>query len=163
MERNRMRRSGVCWTGSSRPMKKQEAMRRLPAPRSFPWMEVFSQNNALNANQGELTMAKLKRIGGRRVALAFVGLIAVFGFTALMIMANPPGSAFDLDGNTAVDHSKCDWDQLNGTTGQNGNTNTPCQAVFVKSFAPGDNKQFTGGHSKDAIDISPSGWQWKAG
>src|SRR5690242_11804053 len=105
-------------------------------------------------------MAKLKRIGLRRVAVALLGLTSLFGFTLLMMMANPPGSVFELDGNT-TSQAGCDWNQLNGTTGHNGNTTGPCSAVAVKSFAQGDDNVFTTGGSKDPLDTTA--WKWKAG
>jgi hypothetical protein len=105
-------------------------------------------------------MAKLKRIGLRRVAVALLGVTSLFGFTLLMMMANPPGSIFELDGNTTT-QAGCDWNQLNGTTGKNGNTTGPCSNVAVKSFAQGDDNVFTTGGSKDPLDSTS--WKWKAG
>ena len=46
-------------------------------------------------------------------------LVTILGLAGVVV-AVAPGTVFDLDGNSALDHGLPDWNQLNGTTGFNG-------------------------------------------
>lgn len=92
--------------------------------------------------------------GKINLLIYFVAIVLALGFPG-MAMAVAPGSVFELDGNSVVNGSLDDWDPLN-TSGQPNHS-----LVNVFDSEPAGGNVFTGGQTKDPIDI-PS-WQWKLG
>jgi len=89
-----------------------------------------------------------------RLGFLLVGILCLAG----VVIAVAPGTVFDLDGNSALDHPPLDdWNLLNGTTGSNGSAGGSLVRTFVASENPP--KIFTTGGSKDPSDTTS--WQWK--
>ena len=84
-------------------------------------------------------------------------LVTILGLAGVVV-AVAPGTVFDLDGNSALEHGLPDWNQLNGTTGFNGSPGGSLVRTFVASENPP--KIFTQGGSKDPNNST--GWRWKA-
>src|SRR5262245_45880266 len=90
------------------------------------------------------------------VRLVFL-LVAILGLAGIVV-AVAPGTVFDLDGNSAVDHPPLDdWNLLNGTTGFNGSPGGSLVRTFIAPENPP--KLFTPGGSKCPSDTT--GLQWK--
>lgn len=105
---------------------------------------------------------------GTKATLLPVMLLCASGFA----MAQNPNDFVEIDGNAVVNGTACtspntpvgckdDWNLLNGTGGTN--PTGSAGGSLARTFASGDASVavFTGGGSKDPIDI-PS-WKWKNG
>lgn len=104
-------------------------------------------------------LGKSRGASSRCQRMQLVLVLGVLVSFAVVLMATAPGTVFDLDGDSLVNHGLDDWNLLNGN-GQGAHPGSAGSSV-IRTFVPGstDVKIFTTGASKDPIDVS--NWLWK--
>jgi len=96
----------------------------------------------------------------RKVRIGFL-IGSLISLLSVVLWAIAPQTAFELDGNTTVDTGAngVDWNLLNGDCTVPGGGSGQPDGTSTRTCVGSDKKIFTGGGSKDPLDISS--WLWK--